>query len=202
MVFEELYDGIMYYKNIIEDPAYFVSKIESLDKYCGQFKNISKWEKWYASTDDTKQYGFSKNGIFSIFAVEYEPDFYISKIVSEVQNVINFSIKNYCNKYKIKEPWLPNYFSIKKYIPGADMGPHVDSNDPTDVQHPVLSGVIYLNDDYDGGEISFPNQNILLKPEAGSIIIFPSYEPYVHHPQKIIDGNKYMIPLFWYKEAF
>ncbi len=202
MLIEELYDGIVYYKNVIENPIEFVNSIESSDLYCGPYKNLSNWENWYASTDNTKQYGYNKNGIFSIVSASDDKDFDILKIVFTINHITNFVIKNYCSRYSIREPWLPNYFSIKKYIPGADMGPHVDSNDPTDINHPTLSGVMYLNDDYEGGEISFPNQNITIKPEAGSVIIFPSYEPYLHHPQKIIKGNKYMVPLFWYKEAF
>jgi len=202
MIIEELYDGIIYYKNLINDTESFISNIENLDKYCGPYKNLSRWEKWNASTDQNVQYGFSKNGIFSTVSSVDEVDFSILKIVSSIQNIISFCSRNYCQTYNIKEPWLPNYFSIKKYISGADMGPHVDSSDPTDINHPVLSGVIYLNDDYEGGEIIFPNQKLNIKPEAGSLIIFPSVNPYTHHPQKIINGNKYMIPLFWYKEAF
>jgi hypothetical protein len=202
MIIEELYDGIVYYKNTIENPNSFIKEIEDLDQYCSPYKNLSKWEDWYASTDQTNQYGYSKNGIFSFMSANDEIDFKILKIVSSVNHIIKFSITNYCTKYGLQQPWLPDYFSIKKYMPGADMGPHVDSSDPTDVYHPVLSGVIYLNDDYEGGEIEFPNQNINIKPESGSLIIFPSVDPYVHHPKKIISGNKYMIPLFWYKEAF
>ena len=82
------------------------------------------------------------------------------------------------------------------------MGPHVDSSDPTNIKHPIISGVIYLNDDYLGGDIVFPNQNVTIKPKAGSLLLFPSSEPYVHHPHKIDGGVKYIVPLFWYKEPF
>jgi predicted 2-oxoglutarate/Fe(II)-dependent dioxygenase YbiX len=104
--------------------------------------------------------------------------------------------------HRINKPWLPNFFNIKKYNEGADMGPHVDSSDPTNIEHPVISGVMYLNDNYEGGEINFPNQGVSIKPKAGSVIIFPSTDPYLHHPQKIDYGTKYMVPLFWYKEPF
>ena len=202
MLIEELYNGIIYYKNVIDNPAKFINKIEEIDLYCNKYKNISNWEAWYASTDNQIQYGYSKDGIFSVVSAINEKDFDILEISSVINNIVNFTISNYCARYNIKKPWLPDYFSIKKYIPGADMGPHVDSSDPTDINHPIISGVIYLNDDYEGGEIKFPNQNITIKPEAGSVIVFPSYDPYLHHPQKIIKGNKYMVPLFWYKESF
>ena len=77
------------------------------------------------------------------------------------------------------------------------MGPHVDSYG--DERSPVISVVAYLNDDYQGGELYFPNQNIKIKPEPGSIVVFPSIAPYFHASLPIVSGVKYMIPGFWYK---
>ena len=36
-------------------------------------------------------------------------------------------------------------------------------------------------------------------PTAGSIVIFPSNEPYYHESKEIKRGIKYMSPGFWYK---
>jgi predicted 2-oxoglutarate/Fe(II)-dependent dioxygenase YbiX len=60
-----------------------------------------------------------------------------------------------------------------------------------------MSAVLYLNDDYEGGELNFKDQNITIKPEAGSIVIFPSVAPFYHESKEIISGNKYMCPAFW-----
>ena len=70
------------------------------------------------------------------------------------------------------------------------MGPHADGYDGnTDL---AFSMVEYLNDDYEGGEISFPNHNITIKPEKGSLIMFPSQDPFVHEVKPIISGDRYM----------
>ena len=64
---------------------------------------------------------------------------------------------------------LPDFFRINKYNVGASMGNHVDSEDPASNNNPpLLSAVLYLNDEYIGGEISFIKQNIKLKPKPGS----------------------------------
>lgn len=34
---------------------------------------------------------------------------------------------------------------------------------------------IFLNDDYEGGEITFPNSNKALKPPTGSLLLFPGF---------------------------
>ena len=46
----------------------------------------------------------------------------------------------------------------------------------------LLSVIIALNDDYDGGIISFPNQHVNIKLKKGEILIFP---PYWTHPHKV-----------------
>jgi hypothetical protein len=58
--------------------------------------------------------------------------------------------------------------------------------------------VMYLNDDYEGGEIDFPDHGISIKPEAGSIVVFSS-EGVLHDPKPTLSGTKYMVPLFFFK---
>ncbi len=202
MIVNKLYDGIYYYENIIDNSEKIIESIESLDYSCEEYSNISKWSTWTASDDISKIYGLSKSGYFSLRDYRSSSNFDLFKIASTISFSIKFALANYCYLNNIKEPWLPDFFYIKKYDPNVDMGPHVDSDDPTSSVHPILSGVFYLNDDYEGGELHFPNQNITIKPKAGSLIIFPSVQPYIHHPKEVISGNKYMIPLFWFKEKF
>jgi predicted 2-oxoglutarate/Fe(II)-dependent dioxygenase YbiX len=56
---------------------------------------------------------------------------------------------------------------------------------------------MYLNNDYQGGEIEFVNSGVKLKPEAGSIIFFPSNFLYVHEVYPIESGFRYSMP-HWY----
>ena len=51
---------------------------------------------------------------------------------------------------------------------------------------------MYLNDNYEGGEIEFPNQKVKIKPEAGSILIFPSMNPYIHESKPTSKNEKYV----------
>jgi predicted 2-oxoglutarate/Fe(II)-dependent dioxygenase YbiX len=89
----------------------------------------------------------------------------------------------------------PSPLSISKYIVGGSMGPHVDDYKQPNIK-PVMSGVLYLNDDLEGGELVFPQQNLSFKPKAGSIIVFPSVEPYYHQSMPVTKGQKYMSPVF------
>jgi len=55
--------------------------------------------------------------------------------------------------------------------------PHMDNWDPNhDSQWNLFSSVFYLNDDFEGGQIYFPNLKFTYKPEKGSLIMFPDDE--------------------------
>lgn len=83
-------------------------------------------------------------------------------------------------------------FNFVKYDgPGTHFKVHADHG-PTYVC--TVSAVIYLNDDYEGGEIWFPRlDNLVIKPEPGDIVVFPSTYIYEHASQDMISGVKYSV---------
>jgi predicted 2-oxoglutarate/Fe(II)-dependent dioxygenase YbiX len=197
MTIKKLDNQIIYYENVLINSVDFIEFIEKHDNISNNMYHLSRWKPWNSS-DNAKQYGYHKDGAFFNHQANTESDIETSLAIGQIKNISEICFMNYQKNTGIKDLKLPNYFSIKKYNPGSDMGAHVDSEDPSDITHPIISGVIYLNDDYEGGELYFPEQNIKLKPSAGSMVIFPSFRPYFHHPMKVISGNKYMIALFWY----
>lgn len=59
--------------------------------------------------------------------------------------------------------------------------------------------IIYLNDDYEGGETVFPNINKIIKPEKGKAVIFKNINnngsiitDSLHRGNPIINGTKYI----------
>jgi predicted 2-oxoglutarate/Fe(II)-dependent dioxygenase YbiX len=58
------------------------------------------------------------------------------------------------------------------------LAPHIDSikYDHEDTQSPrsIINALLYLTDQYEGGEIVFPEINIAIKPKAGSVVVFDS----------------------------
>ena len=57
----------------------------------------------------------------------------------------------------------------------------------------VLTYVLYLNDDYEGGETQFMYQKHNVKPEKGKLVIFPAHFTHVHRGNMINEGTKYII---------
>jgi len=59
-----------------------------------------------------------------------------------------------------------------------------------------ISGVYYINDNYEGGELFFSQFNISFKPLAKDYILFPSIWAYSHTAMPVISGTKNAIVHF------
>jgi predicted 2-oxoglutarate/Fe(II)-dependent dioxygenase YbiX len=189
----ETFDKIFYYKNVIENPVSLINLIEKTDERLSETTSIPKWNEWTASGDDPYFFGYQKR--FN-HGIEKELDPELIEIRDILTNAILGASNHYAEKNTMDIGSL-SPISISKYSTGKFMGPHVDSYG--DDNSPVISVVLYLNDDYVGGELNFKNQNVKIKPEAGSIVIFPSVEPYYHESLPVTNGIKYMSPGFWSK---
>lgn len=86
--------------------------------------------------------------------------------------------------------WIKSSISISKHNPDTQrkyaIGYHLDSSGEIVTPGPkaILTATIYLNDDYEGGGVSFLNEFgdtvINYKPSAGDLMIFPSAKPFFH----------------------
>jgi len=84
--------------------------------------------------------------------------------------------------------------SIARWFVGNSQYPHADKTHYPDYD---IGSVIYLNNDYEGGEIYFPQHDIELRPIAGNAIAFPGDEYYMHGVREITSGSRYTLPIFW-----
>ena len=96
----------------------------------------------------------------------------------------------YAHRYAIHEPLWHEGYNLLKYEGGQEYKGHYDGG--TGVGR-AISCVCYLNDNYEGGELEFPNFNVKIKPEAGMMILFPSNYAYRHIAHPVTSGTKYAI---------
>lgn len=100
---------------------------------------------------------------------------------------------------------VPTSPAMVRWLPGQLQMPHADKelhegNDagkPNDFPWYDLATIIYLNDDYEGGELYFPNQGIQFKPKKGAVYFFPGDRNYVHGVTVLESGIRYTCPFFW-----
>jgi predicted 2-oxoglutarate/Fe(II)-dependent dioxygenase YbiX len=89
---------------------------------------------------------------------------------------------------------------ILRYPPGGLYNGHADSehmNLVTKQWHRSLdrdfSVLLYLNDDYEGGELELVNQKFKIKPKPGMLLAFPSDHNYMHAALPTTSGIRYVI---------
>jgi len=76
--------------------------------------------------------------------------------------------------------------------PDSALDPHTDNH--KNAEHLFRSGVIYLNEDFDGGYLNFPDKDFIIKPKKLSLIIFDSKE--LHEITKVLSGLRIAMPIW------
>lgn len=90
-------------------------------------------------------------------------------------------------------------YDLLKYEKGQKFDTHVDAiYGNTHFQNRQLSCLLYLNDDYKGGETKFLRQNLQIKPPAGSVAVFPPFYTHPHSGEPVICGVKYVAVTWLY----
>ena len=116
------------------------------------------------------------------------------KLMSAVkQKIESFFNKNYESQWEIAKA---NYSGILVlYQTGSGCGDHTDTVFENPEEAYSYSSVYYINDDYEGGEIVFPEINLSFKPKENSLIFLPSYM--VHRVDTLTAGEKLTCPTFF-----
>jgi predicted 2-oxoglutarate/Fe(II)-dependent dioxygenase YbiX len=94
----------------------------------------------------------------------------------------------YAKRFNIKETLWHEHYQILKYSQGEEYKGHYDGG--TSIGRSI-SCLCYLNEDFEGGELEFPNFHVKIKPEPGMLILFPSNYAYLHIAHPVTSGTKY-----------
>lgn len=106
---------------------------------------------------------------------------------------IGFWIQETFNKKIAWQSSIPgiNILNSKNHTPE----PHAD-NETLDgkpkqnCENFDIAAIMYLNSDFDGGELEFISKQILIKPKFGDVIAFPGDIRYLHQVKKITNGTR------------
>jgi len=204
MNYKELSLGAVYYKNIIEDPQSVINKIEELEQkrnesegYRSEF--VKPWQAWDYNNGNKEKTIFCwqkflpKPEDIKVDDLFYKEQFEISSILFDG---LEKGLKHYFSLYPYAEKNIKSRektMHLLKYKESGFLPAHSDHG----ISSRVLSALLYLNDDYEGGNIRFPHAEINIKPEAGSLLFFPSNFVYVHEVDAVTSGTRYSLPN-WY----
>ena len=143
----------------------------------------------------------------------------ISKLMSDVNPVENAGDMTYfvdtkqnygCRKVKCTDhpivksvcnwvPYVTESVSIAYYPTGSYNAQHADNcvqekdNTITRVRDWTHTGIIFLNNDFEGGNLVYPNQGCVFVPTVGTMVIAPAGEDYVHYVEHVTKGERFTL---------
>jgi len=184
---DEILGGAIYiYKNIFKDTDNLIAKIEkeasSVDSGLFYDKAITMGGDWS---------GPRKNLLMPLTECAKRGN----ELAREIHNRFGFALDraltSYSKDFETYYTWHESY-SLLKYR--GENKEHYDAHYDGNTQGGRwISAVLYLNDDYLGGEIEFPHFDVKIKPEAGTLVLFPSNYAYRHIAHEVTSGIKYAL---------
>ena len=103
--------------------------------------------------------------------------------------------------YKLTQAIYADTVQLVLWSEGVHMPAHADNANPDGSPHPMpwrnFSSIVYLNDDYDGGELYFTALDAYIKPKAGMLVAFTAGFHHEHAVLKITRGERLTMPAFY-----
>jgi hypothetical protein len=157
------------------------------------------------------------NNCKDVFYFDAEGEEYAGQIVIEDQKIIvkmkelNLLIKSFIKSKYLKDhgftlsefKWT-RPLELIRWQEGSVLAKHSDGeSEPADFPFLKLGALIYLNEDYNGGEILFNDYDIKIKPQSGDLVIFPNN--YMHEVLEVLpkgeNTRRHTMPTFYYLEV-
>lgn len=197
---EELIPGVLLVKNFITD--------QELSELLDIIKNTPEEDWLIEYTTNLKRFCLEKFGRDDVENLVKEGKFEITqgwedKNLSlkdyEITALINTRLENILYKAK-PDSELASIKTLQRMQKGVQLKAHTDqSTDPAI----YYAQILYLNDDYEGGELFFVNKNFKVKPKPRSLLVFPGTEEFEHGVNFVKDGPiRYVMVSFLREKGF
>lgn len=187
---EVLKDKIFYIKNFL-----FSETCELLVSTFSR-DNLRQSEKVgiFGGPGKGEKESFSVSGIEKITASSDEKDINLGiDIFTGVLTNIEKTASNIFNKNLVLKSYF--YSHMKK---GGKNLLHVDNYE--EKYSKDYSAILYLTNSYTGGNVIFPNQELTIKPDPGTLVAFIGSEDVPHEVEEVVEGDRVNIICFLHEK--
>lgn len=210
-----LYDKVTVYNQYIQNIDVYKKLLIDSQNHTGENYYFSQWDKWYELGTMMNIKMPDKNEKLKPLAENNEYEKLQRDFMETMSDAFFSTTEDYIKEWNITYPkWARSNLSICRFTPTKpELLHHMALQYHTDAHHfnedsPgnkfAVTCTMYLNDDYDGGEISFLDESngriVKYKPKAGDVIVFPSGQPYFHGTHQVYNGDRYIIRTWWYED--
>jgi predicted 2-oxoglutarate/Fe(II)-dependent dioxygenase YbiX len=174
--------------------------IKAIEEECQSSESDMVWQKAKEMKADKVLYVGSNRTNFNLSISSYatEGSSAAQAINNQMYLLLLSAALPYAKKHNIPELHFEGYEMIK-YETGQEFKAHSDG---ITASGRSVSAIVYLNDEYTGGELEFVNFGVKIKPKPGMLILFPSNYPYAHIAHPVKTGIKYAIVTWMHDRPF
>jgi len=185
--------GINLYRNGLSEESCkkYIETLESTlngqTQYVWNGAHVTTSEEVDLESRNAKDFKFNSIGL----GPRTEENAKLYDMHNEIFQAVRKCVDDYGNYWGVGIRSYEAFNFVKYEGAGTHFKIHADHG-PTYVT--TVSIVVYLNEDYEGGEIWFPRlDNLKIKPKTGDIVVFPSTYIYEHASEDMVSGTKYSV---------
>jgi len=155
------------------------------------------WQPANVSKNNKSVVDYETRNCFTYFIGDIQnschPQDPIRRLFASLEFGVTAAINTYKARYGLHQMHSKQW-SLIRYEQNNMFENHYDDS-PIFPRTASLS--FFLNDDFTGGELVFPEFDLSIKPVAGQMVIFPSNHPYIHRVNPVETGIRYAA-VRWY----
>lgn len=125
-------------------------------------------------------------------------DLQIYNLLVDIRNRI---AKQIVESYNLDFPVYPDSLNLIKWPHGYIQPAHSDfenyGGEPHVYNWREIGCVLYLNDNFNGGEIHFPQHGVQIPVKPGMLAFFPGDVHHSHGVNRVLNGTRYTVSSFW-----
>jgi len=190
---ENLALGVNVYKNIfsLEDSKRYINTLESNlnsdKKYNWSEAKVTNSTTPIKKARDCVDFKYKQENL----GPRDQDNAQLLDLHQEIYEKLKYCVDDYAAYWGINVIYYEAFNFVKYEGEGSHFNVHADHGPAYNC---TVSAVIYINDDYEGGELKFPRlDNLVYKPKVGDIVLCPSNYIYEHASLPMKSGTKYCV---------
>ena len=207
MVIKEKLDKLRYEWELLGEDIYYIHNFATKDEldYCYNFCVRATEEDWAArymnSIREEALQKFQTDDVESLIAngtISINPEWVdrTLQLTGDIPHIFADRIQEFLTD----DLEATSLVGIQRHYPGASLAEHIDAETS---EHLRYAAVFYINDDFNGGRLYFPKLGLTVEPRAGSLVIFPTGEEYLHGVSEVKEGpTRYAIANFVWTRGY
>lgn len=188
--YEDLGSGIFVYRDVLPKDLNIINRLEKVLNGQNGYNWIQAkvgYNQVMKDYRDCVDFKYKKSDLVDDGSEDYKE---LAKIWQQCFDRQHAAVEHYRSVFRIPEL---RYWEAMNFIRYGEGQHFMEHHDHGFSYNCVVSLVGYLNDDYEGGGLTFRLQNLSIKPKAGDLYVFPSNYMYPHVAEKVTSGIKYSL---------